>query len=150
MNLKTVFLFIALFIPLYSARGNVAPATELLNTVTITENTSPEIKAAYEKLSESINVRDTLDTKYKSDLQENADAMKKTENSTANKLLGGTTMAATGIGGMQLMSGLAEKSADEDADADMAAYINTFSCSAAGANIAFGETYELPAYSADF
>ncbi len=56
------------------------------------------------------------------------DDAKATEQSTANKMLGGATMAATGIGGMQLAQGLAEKSADESADKDMQAYLATFKC----------------------
>ncbi len=42
------------------------------------------------------------------DLAKNASAMTKTEQSTANKLLGGASIAATGIGGMQLASAIAE------------------------------------------
>ena len=56
------------------------------------------------------------------------DKAHETEQSTANKLLGGLTTAATGIGGMQLMQGLAEQSSDKDAAADMAAYIETMRC----------------------
>lgn len=56
------------------------------------------------------------------------DDAKATEQSTANKMLGGVSMAATGIGGMQLAQGLAEKSADEAADKDMQAYLATFKC----------------------
>ena len=40
------------------------------------------------------------------ELQKNADAMRETEQSTANKLLGGASIAATGIGGMQLASAI--------------------------------------------
>ncbi len=43
------------------------------------------------------------------------------ETSTANRALSGLTMAATGIGGMELARGLAEKDADKDAASDMAA-----------------------------
>ena len=53
---------------------------------------------------------------------------KNKEQSTANKMLGGLTMAATGIGGMELAQGLAEKSADAAAEQDMAAYLATFTC----------------------
>lgn len=50
------------------------------------------------------------------------------ETSTANRALSGLTMAATGIGGMELARGLAEKDADKDAASDMAAYMATFQC----------------------
>jgi hypothetical protein len=56
-------------------------------------------------------------------------------------------MAAGGIGGMQLASGLAEKNADAAAERDMAAYLATFRCDyGSGKNIQGGETgVELPA-----
>ena len=62
------------------------------------------------------------------ELADNAAAMKEKEQSTENKLLGGATMAATGIGGMKLASGLAEQSADADAETAMRAYLETFYC----------------------
>ena len=81
------------------------------------------------------------DSKKKiAELQENADAMRAKEQSTENKLLGGATMAATGIGGMQAMSALAEQSADADAEAAMRAYLATFHCNyGGGMNIPGGE-----------
>jgi len=51
------------------------------------------------------------------------------EQSTENRILGGTTIAATGLGGMQLAQGLAEQAADRAAEEDMKAYIATFKCS---------------------
>ena len=62
------------------------------------------------------------------ELQDNAQAMRDKEQSTANKLLGAASMAATGIGGMELASALAEKKADEAAERDMTAYLATFKC----------------------
>ncbi len=56
------------------------------------------------------------------------EAARARETSTANKLLTAATMAATGVGGMQLASGLAEQRADENAELDMTAYLNTFTC----------------------
>ena len=80
------------------------------------------------------------------DLAKNASAMTKTEQSTANKLLGGASIAATGIGGMQLASAIAENRADDAAERDMAAYLATFRCDyGAGRNIMGGETdVQLP------
>ena len=66
------------------------------------------------------------------DLQKAADDAKAKEQSTANKLLGGITMAATGIGGMQLAQGLAERSADEAASAEMTAYLDSIVCGVSG------------------
>ena len=75
------------------------------------------------------------------ELQENADAMREKEQSTANKLLGGASIGAMGIGGMQTASAIAEKRADEEAERDMAAYIATFRCDfGQGRNIQGGET----------
>lgn len=81
------------------------------------------------------------DSKAKiAELQENADAMKAKEQSTANKLLGGAAIGAMGIGGMQLASAAAEQKADAAAEADMAAYIATFKCDyGQGMNIKGGE-----------
>ena len=80
------------------------------------------------------------------ELRDNADAMKANEQSTANKLLGATGMGATGIGGMQMASAMAEENADADAEAAMRAYLATFHCNyGAGKNIPGGERdVELP------
>jgi hypothetical protein len=80
--------------------------------------------------------RENSQKTYSSDeiatLRKEAEDAKAKEQSTANKMLGGLTMAATGIGGMQLMQGMAEKKADEDAAADMAAYLSTIKCGISG------------------
>lgn len=80
------------------------------------------------------------------DLKKVAKDAKDKEQSTANKTLGATSMLATGLGGQQLLSGLAEKSADQDAEEDMRAYLATFACDyGRGRNIKGGETsVELP------
>ena len=56
------------------------------------------------------------------------DDAKAKEQSLENRTLTAATTAATGIGGMELMQGMAEQSADKDAMADMAAYIETMRC----------------------
>ncbi|MBQ9540135.1 MAG: hypothetical protein IJU89_01800, partial [Alphaproteobacteria bacterium] len=61
-------------------------------------------------------------------LEEAYSQAKERENSVANRILSGATIAATGLGGMELARGLAEQSADRDAAADMAAYMATFQC----------------------
>ena len=80
------------------------------------------------------------------ELRDNATAMRNKEQSTANKLLGATGIGATGIGGMQMASAMAEENADADAERAMRAYLATFHCNyGAGKNIAGGETnVELP------
>ena len=80
------------------------------------------------------------------ELQDNAQKMKDKEQSTENKLLGAAGIGATGIGGMMLASGLAEQSADADAESAMRAYLATFHCNyGGGKNVAGGTTdVELP------
>ena len=53
---------------------------------------------------------------------------KANEQSTANRRLTALTTAATGIGGMELAQGIAEKSADKNAQMNMDAYIATMRC----------------------
>ena len=79
-------------------------------------------------------------------LQQAYEAAKAKEHSLGNRMLGGLTMAATGIGGMMLAQGLAEKSADADAEMYMKAYLETFVCKYTdGKSVKGGtENVELP------
>ena len=61
-------------------------------------------------------------------LEEDYKNAKERETSVANRILSGATIAATGLGGMELAQGIAEQSVDKDAAADMAAYMATFQC----------------------
>ena len=61
-------------------------------------------------------------------LEERYRKAKEKEHSFANRMISGVSMAATGIGGMQLAQGLAERSADAAAEQDMQAYLSTFTC----------------------
>ena len=54
------------------------------------------------------------------------------EQSLANRALTAATVAATGIGAMELAQGLSEQRADKAAAEDMAAYIATFRCDYGG------------------
>lgn len=127
----------------------VDDAKELISVVenAATDTIAPDIKTAYDSLKQSVDDLEKLDTEYEANLAENANAMRETEQSTANKLLGGASIAATGIGGMQLASAIAENRADDAAERDMAAYLATFHCDyGAGHNIMGGETnIQLPA-----
>ncbi len=62
------------------------------------------------------------------ELKANAQAMKDKEQSTENKLLGAAGIGATGIGGMQMASAMAEQNADQEAENAMKAYLETFYC----------------------
>ncbi|MCM1294374.1 MAG: S1 family peptidase [Muribaculaceae bacterium] len=130
-------------------------------TVTPTSNPAPQITAAEITASETaiLNEITNIDNASSTDvlniiikmadinqLRQQYEKAKAREQSVPNKLLGGLTMAATGIGGMQLASGIAEQRADEAAERDMQAYLATFRCDyGAGRNIVGGETgIELP------
>ncbi len=78
--------------------------------------------------------------------REDYESAKENEQSTANKLLGGASMAAMGIGGMELASAMSEKKAMEEAEQQMKAYLATFSCTYDdGKRFSGGETaIELP------
>jgi len=79
-----------------------------------------------------------LEDKYKS--------AKENEQSLANRTLTATTIAATGLGTMELMEGLAAKKTDAAADRDMTAYLETFRCTYGdGKQVKGGNTpVELP------
>ena len=68
------------------------------------------------------------------------------ERSLPNRILSSAAIGATGIGGMMALSVLSEKNADENAERDMRAYINTFRCEYAdGKSVRGGETnVDLP------
>ena len=94
----------------------------------IENSSNSEILSLYEKLKESVAEYENLEQEFTNALAENARAMKEKEQSTENKILGSTTIAASGIGGMQLAVGLAEQAADNDAEQAMRAYLATFTC----------------------
>ena len=103
-----------------------------------------ECKESYYKVSDD-KKSCVEDKKAKSqakidELQKNADAMKEKEQSTANKLLGGAAIGATGIGAMQAASAYSEQQADEEAEQAMKAYLATFHCNyGGGINVPGGE-----------
>ena len=80
------------------------------------------------------------------ELQENYNNMKAKEQSAASRAAGTIGIGATGIGGMELASALAEQNADAASERDMAAYLATFVCDyGQGRFIKGGETdIELP------
>ena len=149
-----IFIFVLMGAPVNMAHcADVNDAQEMISVVehAATDNIAPDIKTAYVSLKQSVDDLEKLNTEYETKLTENADAMRETEQSTANKLLGGASIAATGIGGMQLggmqlASAIAENRADDAAERDMAAYLATFRCDyGQGRNIMGGETdVQLP------
>lgn len=116
-----------------------------------TEPDTPPAASVVPESSEEVARRKQEEEKAESQakidaLQEKADEAKKREQSTANKLLGGAAIGATGIGMQNLLEGKAEQSADEDAERAMKAYLETFTCDyGQGRNIKGGQMeIELP------
>ena len=103
-------------------------------------------KSGDAKSSEQTEEEKAAAQKKVDDAQAKLDKAKETEQSTANRMLGGLTTLATGIGGMQLAQGIAEKKADSAADKDMDAYIATMRCTYGdGKSVPFGtEPVQLP------
>ncbi len=130
MRIFTAFLFCICF----GLGNSYADVSEYKNKISslksqgIENSSNSEILSLYEKLKESVAEYENLEQEFTNALAENARAMKEKEQSTENKILGSTTIAASGIGGMQLAAGLAEQAADNDAEQAMRAYLATFTC----------------------
>lgn len=77
------------------------------------------------------------------ELQKAYEDAKNKEQSLANRTLTALTVAATGIGGMELARGLAEQKADKDAERDMEAYMATFRCEYGNGKSVKGGTTEI-------
>ena len=89
--------------------------------------TPPNCKCTDSKKIYDKNKNQCVSNKLEELKQQYEDA-KSNEQSTANRGLTALTTAATGIGGMELAQGIAEKSADKDAQLNMDAYIATMRC----------------------
>ena len=117
-----------------NTQAEVCIIDECKNGYKVSDDSKSCIEIEKPKLSQE-------DSKKKIDeLQKNADAMKEKEQSTANKLLGGAAIGATGIGAMQAASAYSEQQADEEAEQAMKAYLATFHCNyGGGINVQGGE-----------
>ena len=82
----------------------------------------------YKKIEQLSKRADELTQQATEEAKEKLDQAKETEQSFANRMLGGVTTAAVGLGSMQLAQGLAEKQADSAANKDMNAYIASMYC----------------------
>ena len=110
-------------------------------------NTTNEYLAKLEKCEHIDQVR--LSEYTEEDIQnllDDYESKKANANSKANRLLTSLSMAATGIGGMELAQGLSEQKADRAAEQSMSAYIATMRCSYGnGKQVKAGtEEIELP------
>lgn len=115
---------------LITKRGEVKETEEYVSK----EETKDEMPVVEETLDQGNDGIQAAEDKYK--------AAKEKEQSLANRMVSGLSMAATGIGGMELAQGLSEQKADKDAEADMSRYIETFQCRIGeqGAKINGGDT----------
>jgi hypothetical protein len=104
----------------------------LLESFDWANSSDPQRRELYKKLENTVREIEDAETDTDQDALDekraDAKAAKEREQSTANKLLGGATMGAMGLGGMELASALSEKQVMEDAEQTMKAYLATFTC----------------------
>ena len=119
-------IFLSVFV---FASANASSVIDLYEKVDLLEQDEQiqTIKNSMEQMPELKN--GVLSTYLKVlSLQQEYNAARSREQSLANKILGAAAIGASGIGGMQLTSGLAEQNADADAEQAMRAYLATFTC----------------------
>jgi len=111
---------------------------DMLKELNWDESDNSDRKAIYQQLESLVNDINNVNQDI-SELQnqdENAlndkkdayEEAKANEQSLANRTLTAASIAATGIGGMELAMGLSEQKADKAAEQDMSAYIASFRC----------------------
>ena len=116
----------------------ISTASQPISTESQQNTDEQTLNAAAEYLqNQLVNIQNMTDSEFLSFLaqttdysvlKENYERARAREQSTANKVLGGLAIGATGIGTMMLASGLAEQSADQVAETAMRAYLGTFTC----------------------
>ena len=108
--------------------------------------TTEQAKAAEQQQTVAPELTQEQKLQKVNELRENYENMKDIETSFENRTLGATGMATMGIGGMQLATALSQDKADNAAEQQMKAYLETFTCNyAAGKNIKGGTTnIQLP------
>lgn len=121
---------------------DIQSAYELLQEMGWDKSSSSTRQEIFKRIESALG---NLDENVK-DSEQNYQDMKDKQMSFANRALTSVTTAATGIGGMELATGLAEQRADANADQDMSGYLATFQCSyGGGRNFPFGNAeLELP------
>ena len=147
--IKRIILFLCLIIICSTSNSFSVEDSEYLALYNVAENlcldqTQPDIKSKYLDIYQQANSL-YLNTKLE-ELQKAYNESKANEQSLANRTLTALTVAATGIGGMELARGLAEQKADKEAEASMTAYIETMRCTYGdGKQVKAGPTeIELP------
>lgn len=112
------------------------------------ENSSdPQRRKLYKKLEDTVGeIEDAETDTDQEELDEKraeAQAAEQNEQSTANKLLGGASIGAMGLSGMELASALSEKQVMEDTEQTMKAYLATFTCRYADGGIVRGGEVDI-------
>ena len=108
------------------------------------KNIRPEVYKKFKARAKN-NSRKTYSPERMVELEAAAKKAKDKEQSRANKMLGGLTMLATGIGGMQLAQGMSEMRIDRESADDMEAYLLTIKCGIAGSrNVNYGSGATAP------
>ena len=117
-----------------------------LTTTTGEPETDGELETAEQQQTVAPELTQEQKLQKVNELRENYENMKDIETSFENRTLGATGMATMGIGGMQLATALSQDKADNAAEQQMKAYLETFTCNyAAGKNIKGGTTnIQLP------
>lgn len=119
----------------------------LLESFDWANSSDPQRRELYKKLENTVREIEDAETDTDQDALDekraDAKAAKEREQSTANKLLGGATMGAMGLGGMELASALSEKQVMEDAEQTMKAYLATFTCRYADDGIVRGGEVDI-------
>ena len=95
-----------------------------------------------ERIKELNNVQNQLDENTQ-ELFDNAKAMHENEQSLENRTLSATGAGTVGTGGMMAAQAYAEQKADEAAERDMTAYLETFRCEYGGGKSFKGSTAEI-------
>ena len=115
---------------------DVESLADLIQQLDWQNSNQPERRDLYQKLTNLLGEIDSirkvslqeLEKQKIDDTQEAYDQARENEQSVENKLLGGASMAAMGVAGMELASAVSEKNVMENAEMQMKNYLATFSC----------------------
>jgi len=129
--MRLIFLFLMVF-----------PLATMAN-----ESALPNDSATFNRLVQELNTLEQNTTaptedeieEFLAEFYAAYETAKEKEQSFANRMLSGITMAATGAGGQMLAQSLAERNADADAERDMSAYLATFQCKWGSSSVPGGE-----------
>ena len=114
------------------------PALEsLLQQLGWEDSNQERRRTIYEKIA---NLKNELKQNRIDEATDKYHHAKENEQSLENRTLTSATMAATGIGGMELARGLTEQKVDKAAEDQMTSYISTFQCKVGDKRYSGGES----------